>query len=76
MEKSEITVRTKARELIGRLSIVLWIYCQAFKIVRSGKPLRISTKVTKEYVKFAEEIVSVSYAHSETFSTVSNIILF
>lgn len=26
-ERAEINVRTKAPELIGRLSIVLWIYC-------------------------------------------------
>ena len=26
-EKSEICVRTKATELIGRLTCVLWVYC-------------------------------------------------
>ena len=28
-EKSEIYVRTKANELIGRLTCVLWVYCNS-----------------------------------------------
>ena len=28
MEKSELSVRTKATEIIGRLTCVLWVYCK------------------------------------------------
>ena len=27
-EKSELSVRTKATEIIGRLACVLWVYCE------------------------------------------------
>ena len=28
MEKSELSVRTKATEIIGRLTCILWVYCK------------------------------------------------
>ena len=31
-EKAELSVRTKATEIIGRLSCVLWIYCSGKEI--------------------------------------------
>ena len=34
-EKSEICVRTKATELIGRLTCVLWVYCNGNVFLRS-----------------------------------------
>ena len=98
-EKSELSVRTKATEIIGRLSCILWIYCNgkmylylmelimyyayncfdltftyfisAFQSVLEGKPCTIPAKVTAEYVRRAEEIADMSYAQSETFSSVS-----
>ena len=71
MEKSEISVRTKAPELIGRLTCILWIYCEAFKCVKEGRQFAIGSKIPAIFVKNAEEIVTMSYSHSETFSSVS-----
>ena len=72
MDKSEIYVHTKAAELIGKLTCVLWIYCKAFECIVKGLPFNIPIKITKEYVRNAEDIISTSYVHSETFSSVSN----
>ena len=36
-----------------------------------GRPFVIPMKISKEYVIYAEELVNVSYSHSETFSSVS-----
>ena len=71
MERSEIYVHTKAAELIGRLTCVLWIYCNAFDCVLNNKPFHIPIEISKEYVAHAEDIINTSYVHSETFSSVS-----
>ena len=73
MEKSEIFVHTKAAELIGRLTCTLWIYCKSFECVLEGKPFHIERKITKEYVRNAENIISATYGHSEILSSVSKV---
>ena len=71
MEKSDIFIHTKAAELIGRLSCSLWIYCKAFECVNQKRSFNIPLMITEEYVRHADDIVSTSYIHSETFSSVS-----
>ena len=106
-DKSDVPVRTKAAELIGRLTCVLWIYCNgmyisnipnlivlpmnkdsctptvplkeiyvcifaAFRCVLNCVNVDIPKFITKEYVRYAEAIVSKSYTHSELFSSVRN----
>ena len=46
----------------------------AFECIASGKPLLIPTSISGQYIKFAEEIVSISYTQSEKFSSVSTIL--
>ena len=43
----------------------------AFQCVLEAKPLNIPTSIPASYVRKAEQIVSASYDHSETFSSVS-----
>ena len=100
-EKSELSVRTKATEIIGCLACVLWVYCEgilglnlvifmnltlftlcyidfirrfqltAFLCVLSARDVSIKNIVAAKYIRFAEEIAEISYAQSETFSSVS-----
>ena len=46
-------------------------FLKAFESVASGSPLNIPCEIEAKYVKFAEEIVSISYTQSEKFSSVS-----
>lgn len=43
----------------------------AFQCVKNSRPVNIPLEISKDFVKHAEEIVSISYAQSETFSSVS-----
>ena len=43
----------------------------AFQCVLGGRPVVIPTEIPHTYVRKAEFIVSTSYDHSETFSSVS-----
>ena len=43
----------------------------AFQCIANGRPVKIPTEISKEFVKHAEEAVNVSYSHSETFSFVN-----
>lgn len=70
-DKAEIDVRTKAPELIGRLACVLFIYEQAFRCVHEKRPFHLETKVAAKFVKDSEECVRISYAHAETYTSVS-----
>ena len=70
-EKSEISVHTKAPEIIGYLTCVMWIYGNAFQCIAKEQPLHIPEYITQNYLKNAEEVVNMSYSHSETFSSVS-----
>ena len=45
----------------------------AFQCVLGGRPVVIPTEIPHTYVRKAEFIVSTSYDHSETFSSVSTI---
>ena len=51
--------------------ILLDFFFKAFESVASGSPLNIPSQIEAKYVKFAEEIVSISYTQSEKFSSVS-----
>ena len=70
-EKAEIDVRTKAPELIGRLACVLFIYEQAFRCLHEKRPFQLETKVPAKFVERAEQCVRTSYAHAETYTSVS-----
>ena len=52
-----------------------WVFknisISAFECIATGKPLLIPKSISGEYVRFAEEIVSISYTQSEKFSSVS-----
>ena len=37
--------------------------------VLKGKPISIGTEISREYVRYAEEIADISYSHAETFSS-------
>ena len=37
--------------------------------VLKGKPFAIGTEITREYVRYAEEIADISYSQAETFSS-------
>ena len=43
----------------------------AFQCIANGRPVKIPTEISKEFVKHAEEAVNVSYSHSEMFSSVN-----
>ena len=43
----------------------------AFQCIADGKPVKIHTEISKEFVKHAEEAINVSYSHSETFSSIN-----
>lgn len=47
------------------------LYSTAFESVASGRPIHIPKIVTGEYIRHAEEIVSISYTQSEKFSSVN-----
>ena len=44
---------------------------EAFNCVHSGLPINIPTKITRMYVRIAEQVVKTSYRHSENFTSVS-----
>ena len=46
-------------------------FFSAFESIATGKPLHIPKTISGLYVKYAEEIVSISYTQSEKFSSVS-----
>ena len=48
-----------------------YFYISAFESIATGRPLHIPTEIDAEYVKTAEEIISISYTQSEKFSSVS-----
>ena len=48
-EKSELSVRTKATEIIGRLTCVLWVYCKG-TFVYMINSLIISLLMTNTYI--------------------------
>ena len=57
-EKAEICVRTKATELIGRLTCILWVYC-------NGRSLpALSIEVT-----FIITCMNCTFQHSSVFCT-------
>ena len=37
--------------------------------VLKGKPITIGTEISREYVRYAEEIADISYSQAETFSS-------
>ena len=41
----------------------------AFMCVLKGKPIAIDTEISREYVRYAEEIADISYSQAETFSS-------
>ena len=46
-------------------------YVAAFESVATGSPLNIPQEIDVKFVKYAEEIISISYTQSEKFSSVS-----
>ena len=40
-EKSELSVRTKATEIIGRLACVLWVYCEGISFINLVKCMHL-----------------------------------
>ena len=48
-----------------------YIVISAFESIATGRPLHIPTEIDAEYLKTAEEIISISYTQSEKFSSVS-----
>lgn len=48
-----------------------YIAISAFESIATGRPLHIPTEIDAEYLKTAEEIISISYTQSEKFSSVS-----
>ena len=48
-----------------------YIVISAFESITTGRPLHIPTEIDAEYLKTAEEIISISYTQSEKFSSVS-----
>ena len=53
------------------INVLLYLFFKAFESMASGLPLNIPSEIEAKYVKFAEEIVSISYTQSEKFSSVS-----
>ena len=43
----------------------------AFQCIAKGQPMNIPEYITCSYVKNAEDVVTMSYSHSKTFSSVS-----
>ena len=48
-----------------------YLYISAFESIATGRPVHIPTQIDAEYLKTAEEIISISYTQSEKFSSVS-----
>ena len=43
----------------------------SFSVYSQGQPMNIPEYITCSYVKNAEEVVNMSYSHSEIFSSIS-----
>ena len=43
----------------------------AFQCIANGRPVKIPTEISKEFVKHADEVVNISYSHSEMFPSVN-----
>lgn len=70
-DRADICVRTKAPELIGRLACVMFIYEQAFLCVHKKQPFKLSLMVPPRFVRNAEQCIRASYAHAESYTSVS-----
>ena len=70
-DSADVCVRTKAPELIGRLACVFFIYEEAFLCVHRKKPFKLGVKVPGRCVRNAEQCIRTSYAHAETYTSVS-----
>ena len=47
----------------------MYLYFTAFMCVLKGKPIVTGTEISREYVRYVEEIADVSYSQAETFSS-------
>ena len=51
--------------------LITMLHFTAFLCVLSAQDVNIKSIVAAKYIRFAEEIAEISYAQSETFSSVS-----
>ena len=71
MVRINLFLNTSLEASFGILRLfTLILTISAFECVLEGQRVVIPTKIPASYIRKAEEIVSKSYDHSETFSSV------